>query len=100
MAKSLILEKHVRKKIVTMLKLKGWYVYWNLQGLGCKAGLSDLTAIKGGVVIWIEVKAPGKKQSPKQIDFEDDIKRSGGNYVCADDWCVVENYIRMVFHED
>jgi len=93
MAKIKVLEKHVRKKIVTMLQIKRWYVYWNLQGLGCKTGLSDLVAVKNGIVIWIEVKKPGGKQSPGQITFEADITGAGGNYVCAASWDAVDNYI-------
>ena len=52
-----------KKAIKDYLRLKGWYVYHNLAGLGCYAGLADLTAIKKGRVLQIEVKAGKGKQS-------------------------------------
>ena len=53
------------------------------QGLGCHKGLSDLTAIKGGKTVYIEVKRPMGKQSEWQLDFQADIEAHGGLYVVS-----------------
>ena len=87
-----ITEAQVRSGVKQWAGLNGWYCYWNLQGLGCKPGLADLTILKNGNVIWVELKAPGKKQSPRQIDFEREIKAYGGNYVVAYSYHDVQDY--------
>jgi len=78
-----ISETDIRKQITDYLRLLGWFVYYNLQGLGCYPGLTDLVAIKNGFVVFIEVKKPIGSQSQKQKDFQADIERSGGCYVVA-----------------
>ena len=75
------LEKQAIKRY---LALKGYYVYHNLAGLGCFAGLADLTAIKNGRVIQIEVKAGKGRQSSNQIRFQEEWESYGGVYVCGD----------------
>jgi len=40
-----------KKSIKEYLKFKGVFYYHNLAGLGCFAGLADLTVIKDGQVI-------------------------------------------------
>jgi len=88
-----VLERHVRLKLQTLLKVKGWFVYYNLQTMGSYVGLSDLTIVKDGVVVWLEIKKPGGKQSPKQIIFQKNIEAAGGNYFVADDWAPLEKYL-------
>ena len=48
-------------------------------------GLCDLTAIKNGVTIYIEVKTPnpGSKMSDYQIEFKNNIERHGGLFLEA-----------------
>lgn len=76
-----IKESDIRKQVRDYLRLKGWLVIYLLQGLGCYPGLSDLVAIKGGKVVWIELKKPGKSvQSEKQIIFQEQIESHGGIY--------------------
>lgn len=91
-----IKEADVRKSIYKWCKIMGWYYYWNLQGMGSKPGLSDLVLIKNGVVIWVEVKKPGGKQSPRQIDFENEITAYGANYVVACSYKDIEDYIKKL----
>lgn len=80
-------EKH---NIKQLLHLKGYFVYYNLQGLGCYAGVPDLTAISPrGQVVQIEVKAPTKKgimgkQSEVQKLFQQEWESQGGIYLCGD----------------
>jgi Holliday junction resolvase len=72
-----------KKAVKDYLALKGYYFYHNLAGLGCKAGVPDITAIKGGSVWQIEVKAGKGKQSPNQLAFQQVWEFYGGNYICG-----------------
>jgi hypothetical protein len=72
-----------KKAIKDFLNARGWFWYPNTAGLGSKPGIPDLTAIKKGFVVQIEVKAGKGKQSPKQVEFEIDWKNSGGTYICG-----------------
>lgn len=94
-----IKESDVRAGIKKYLALTGWLCYSNLQGLGCKVGLSDLTILKKGVVVWVELKRPGGKQSPAQLKFETEIRRAGGNYVCVHSVEELQNYIKGALPE-
>ena len=76
-------ESDIRRQIQDYLRWTGWFVYYNLQGLGSYPGLSDLVAIKGGQVVHIEVKVPGGRQSEKQKKFQEDLEASGGEYILA-----------------
>lgn len=78
-----IKESDIRKQIKQYLEIKGWFTYWNLQGLGCYPGLSDLVAIKDGRTVHVEVKRPKGRQSDKQKKFQADIEAAGGEYVIA-----------------
>lgn len=73
-------ESDIRKQVQDYLRWKGWFVYYNLQGLGCYPGLSDLVAVKAGRIIHIEMKTSRGKQSDKQIEFQADIEAAGGEY--------------------
>lgn len=73
-------EKHAIKDF---LKAKGWFVYHNLAGIGVFAGLPDLTSIKHGQVLQIEVKAEKGKQSDHQKRFQADWQQKGGLYFCG-----------------
>ncbi len=77
-------ETDIRKQLQDYLGWRGWHVHYNLAGLGSYPGISDLTAIKNGRVVWVEVKKPGTgKQSDKQKQFQVDIEAAGGEYVIA-----------------
>lgn len=78
-----IKEADVLKQVRQYLTLRNWYVYRNHQSLGSHKGLSDLTAIKGGRVIWVEIKRPGGKLSDWQKAFRDEIQVHGGEYYCV-----------------
>lgn len=76
-----ITEKDVRRVCRDYLRIKGWFVFHLLAGLGCYPGLSDMVAIKDGRVLFIELKRPGKgKQTEKQVKFQADIEAYGGEY--------------------
>lgn len=74
-------ESDIRKQVQEYLRWKGWFVYYNLQGLGCYPGLPDLVAVKAGRVVHIELKTKRGRQSDKQYEFECDLKVAGGEYM-------------------
>lgn len=76
-------ESDVRKLITDYLGWRGWFVYYNLQSLGCYPGLPDLVATKAGRTVHIELKRPGGKQRPAQVDFQRDLEAAGGTYILA-----------------
>ena len=78
-------ETEIQRAITQYLQYKGWFVYRNLLNIGAHKGIADLTAIKNGRVVWIEVKTPHKrsKQNDDQLQFEADITAHGGEYIVA-----------------
>ena len=81
-----ITETDIRRQIVSYLRLKGWFVYHCLAGLGSYPGLSDLVATKTGRTVHVEVKKPGGRQSERQKKFQADIEAAGGEYLLA--YCI------------
>ena len=63
-----------------LLKLHGFVVIRNQQGIASHKGMSDLTAIKKGRVFWVEIKTKSGKLSSHQIKFRDMIESVGGDY--------------------
>ena len=76
-------ETAIRKQIQDYLRWTGWFVYYNLAGLGSYPGLSDLVAVRGGRVVHIEVKTPKGVQSDKQKRFQRKLEAAGGEYILA-----------------
>ena len=58
----------------------GWLVIRLQQGLGCRAGLSDLVAIRDGKHLWLEVKTATGRQSDAQLAFEHELAAHGAEY--------------------
>ena len=75
-----ISENDVKAQIKDYLTIKGWFWFYNLQGLGSYDGIPDFIAIKNGRTIYLEAKKPGGKQSPGQIEFEWNITHQKGEY--------------------
>lgn len=78
-----VTETDIRRQIQDYLRLTGFFVYYNLQGLGSFPGLSDLVAVKNGRVVHIEVKTPRGRQSERQKQFQQRLEEAGGKYVVA-----------------
>ena len=76
-------ESSIQSHIKHYLMAKGWMVWKNHQSLGSYKGLADLTAIRNGIIIFIEVKTEKGKLSEHQKQFRDDIIRNGGNFFVA-----------------
>ena len=74
-------ESDILKQVREYLRWKGFYVIRNQQSMGSHKGLSDLTAICAGKVLWIEIKKPGGKLSTHQENFKAEIESHGGIYL-------------------
>lgn len=46
-------------------------------------GAPDIVAVVDGRYVGIEVKRPGSKQSPGQVQFARDLLKAGGDYILA-----------------
>lgn len=76
-------ESDIQATIRDWLQWHGWYVWKNHQTLGSHRGLADLTAVKDGRVVFIEVKTARGRLSEHQKRFRDDLVRAGGTYIVA-----------------
>ena len=76
-------ETLIRRSIVSILRMDGWDVTYHQQGPLCRKGFPDLTALKDGVTLYIEVKTATGKQSAYQVEFERICKEHGGMYILA-----------------
>ena len=76
-------ESVVLNQVREILRLDGWDVTRHQQGLGSRRGFPDLTALKDGKTLYIEIKTPTGKQSVYQVEFERICKAHGGTYLVA-----------------
>jgi hypothetical protein len=84
MANKITAETAEKIAIKQYLGYFGCYFYHNLQGIGAKKGLPDLTAIDRKGQTWqIEVKAPNGRQSDWQKEFQKEWEAKGGHYICG-----------------
>lgn len=78
-----IREVDIQNAIRDQLRWHGWFVIRHQQGLGSLKGLSDLTALKDGQTVYIEVKTPTGRLSEYQEQFKAEIESRGGLYIVA-----------------
>ncbi len=77
-----ISESDIRRQVRDYLRIRGWFVFHILQGgVGVYRGITDLIAVKGGRVIFLELKTKTGRQSQHQVKFQADIEAHGGEYV-------------------
>lgn len=76
-------ETDIQNQIRDYLRMKGWFVIRHQQSMGSLKGLSDLSALKDGITIYIEVKTSKGYQSDYQKQFQQDIESHGGVYILA-----------------
>ena len=76
-----ITETDIRRQVRDYLRLRGWFCFHVLQGLGAYRGISDLIAAKDGRVIFVELKTARGRQSEHQRQFEMDLTAAGGEYL-------------------
>lgn len=65
------------------LQLGGWLVIRHQQGLGAYKGFPDLTAVKDGRTVYVEVKTPTGRLSEAQVAFQREVEAHGGEYIVA-----------------
>lgn len=88
-------ETYIRRSISGALRRAGWDVTYHLQGVGCRKGFPDLTAMKDGETVYIEVKTETGRQSDYQKEFERICNAHGCRYIVArsiDDIAELLNY--------
>lgn len=76
-------EADIRKAVVDYLRWTGWFVFYHLQGLGSYPGMPDIQAVRAGRTVYIELKRPGGRQRPDQVQFQADVEAAGGTYILA-----------------
>ena len=75
-----ILESDIKILTRDYMRIKGWFIFPILQGLGAHKGISDFIAIKTGRTVYIETKSPTGKQSDDQELFQYNIEAHKGEY--------------------
>lgn len=86
-------ETAIRKQIRDYLVVMGWDVTYHMAGPLSRKGFPDLTALKDGTTLYIEVKTAKGKLSDHQAKVKQAIESHGGTYIVArsvDDvmpWC-------------
>jgi Holliday junction resolvase-like predicted endonuclease len=63
------------------LRLQGWFVIRHQAGLGTHPGLSDLTATREGITIFVEVKTASGRLSEAQERFRRDVEAHSATYL-------------------
>ena len=74
-------ESIVVSAVRSWLQRRGWDVTRHQQGMGSRKGFPDLTALREGRTVYIEVKTPFGKLSPYQEEFRDVCEAHGGTFV-------------------
>lgn len=88
-----IRERDVLAACRSYLRVKGWFCCRIHQGLGCMPGIPDLVAMRDGITIWIEVKAPRCHQSAVQVQWQQYAEQAGALYVVVRD---VQELVDMI----
>ncbi len=76
-------ESYVLEAVRSVLRADGYDVTRHQQGLGARKGFPDLTAIKDGRTLYIEIKTATGRQSPYQVEFQQMLEAHGGIYILA-----------------
>jgi len=76
-------EADITRQIMDYLKLRGAFVAKLLGHLGQRRGLPDISAVYRGRAVWIEVKTPKGKPTPRQEEEIAAIIRAGGRAIIA-----------------
>ena len=72
------LETTITKSIVTLARSKGWWTFKIAGGPMQMAGVPDLLTVKHGRAVFLEVKRPGQKPRPLQVQRIKEIREIGG----------------------
>lgn len=89
-------ESDILRDVRQALRFDGWDVTRHQQGLGSRRGFPDLTAMKDGKTLYIEIKTTSGKQSPYQVEFEKICKDHGCTYIVARSVDDIKQYLTTV----
>ena len=82
MAKQLLpSHSDLQRQAKDYLRLRGWAVMHHQAGLGTFKGFSDLSAIKYGRTIYVEVKTGKDRLSKDQLEFKSMVESQGGTFI-------------------
>lgn len=89
-------ESFILNQVRDILRLDGWDVTRHQQGMGSRRGFPDLTALKDGKTLYIEIKTKTGKQSAYQVEFEKICRAHGGTYILARSVDDVKPYLTSI----
>jgi VRR-NUC domain len=55
-----------------------------LKSIGVQSGAPDLLIVRAGQALFLELKAPGRKLSPAQVECHEALRRAGAQIEVAD----------------
>jgi Holliday junction resolvase len=83
-------ESALQKKIRVDLEKSGWFV---LKVTICnKPGFPDLTLMRQGAILFLEIKSVGKKAEPLQLHRHEELQKQGFKVFVIDTW---EQYLQV-----
>lgn len=74
------LERDILRLVRDYLRWRGWFIVRNHQSLGSQPGVADLTGVKNGQTVWIEIKTSRGNLSGAQMKFKEQIEMHGGTF--------------------
>lgn len=90
-----VLERDIEKHLVRRVKEAGGKAYKFVSPQN--RGVSDrIVVMPGGVVWFVELKAPGGRLSPLQVLFGEEIKKMNGNYIVLWSKDDVETWVNTI----
>ena len=72
--------KELRLMVTRFLQSRGWLVMHNVRNQTAYPGMAKLTAIRGGRVIWLDIKAHGAPPTPLELSFASLIMDHDGEH--------------------
>lgn len=84
----MINERDIEKHLVKLAKAKGWLCR-KVRWLGHN-GAPDRVLMAPGVIVWVELKAPGKKPTALQLAEHERMRAMGQTVVVIDSKDAVE----------
>ena len=89
-------ENSVKAEVRKWLRMKGWFVFHILQGIGAFKGVSDFIAAKDGIVLFIECKSKKGTLSDDQKYFGRNIVEHRCHYIVARGYEDVQEYLERL----
>lgn len=91
-----VTEKEFQEQVVTLARLQGWRHYHTFDSRRSPFGFPDLVLVRGGRIIFAEIKAERGKLTPQQIEWLNDLEANGHVDVFCwkpSDWPEVEKVL-------